>query len=288
MTDERDKNEDSQAGRLAPLRSCAPGHALTPRPGDLTQPSERVQRAASVGRSSTWSVVLRAQGGGPRARAALGELIGRYERTVTAMVRAFWHPWNITPEELKQEFFRSVIERGDIEKLDRTRGESFRGWLSVAVKHFLLNEKQKWLAQKRGNRVTAPLPFQVLHGVTPELLFDRQFAEDTVLHALARHREETKDKARFDLWARVLPGPQLDIPDLAELAAAFRKTPNGLAVEICRLRKRHKRILREIVADTLDLDANDPAADRTLELELSLLYRALCAVPRMHVVLEDA
>jgi hypothetical protein len=106
--------------------------------------------------------------------------------------------------------------------------------------------------------------------------------------ALKLHRESTKDKTRFDLWARVLPGAQLDVQDLGELAASFGKTPNAVRVEICRLRGRHKEILRKVVADTLDVDPKQPEGASAIDRELARLYRALCEVPPLQVVREDA
>jgi RNA polymerase sigma-70 factor (ECF subfamily) len=238
-------------------------------------------------RSTRWSVIVRAQGSGPAAERALGELIRRYDRTVLAIVRGFGHPRDVSPEDLKQEFFEGMLRRDDIRKLDRERGK-FRNWLHVAVKNFLKNEWEKWHAERRGNRVTTPACFEVQHDATPEHSFMRQFAEDTLLCAVNRHREETHDKARFALMVRFLPGPELDLGELAPVAAALRMPPGRLAVKIHLMREKHKRILWEVVADTLDLDPGDSQSAEAVRLEMGCLYRFLCDAPATHVVLEDA
>jgi hypothetical protein len=249
--------------------------------------ADELGSGAQHNRPSTWSVIVRAQGTGPEARHALGELIQRYERSVVAIVRAFGYPRNSSPEDLKQEFFLAVIRRDDIAKLDRTRGR-FRDWLRVAVENFLRNAWATWHAEIHGNHLTDLRAVQALHSVTPEHLFMRQFAEDTLLHALQRHRELTPDKTQFDRWLRLLPGPQLDIPELASLAAEWGMPRNRAAVRIHRMRERHRRILREVVADTLDVDASDPEGAKQVALEMGLLYRALCDTPPTQVMLEHA
>lgn len=280
MTDDLDSDEDRDDDKGVATHPPLP--ALPP----LLGPTREPQRE---GRCSTWSVILRAQADGPQARAALGELIRRYERTILRVVHEFgWRPSSPSPEDLKQEFITDVIERRDIHKLDRRRGPSFSAWLRVAVRHFLLNAKKKYHAQIRDESLTDRFPFQVLHGLTPEHVFERQFAEDTLRCALNRHRALTKDKARFDLWARVLPGTRLDVHDLGELAASFGKTPNAVSAEICRLRRRHRKILREVVADTLDVNAQQREGADAVDRELARMYRALCEVPPLQVVWEDA
>lgn len=265
------------------------GVATNPLPPDLAPLPDPAREPPGEGRCSTWSVIVRAQGDGSHARAALGELIRRYERTILRLVHDFgWRPSSPTPEDLKQGFITGVIERRDLHKLSRRRGESFSAWLRISVRHFLLNAKAMHHAQKRDESITDRGQFQVLHGITPEHVFERQFAEDTLQCALRRHRAITKDKARFDLWARVLPGTQLDVQDLGELAALFGKTPNAVSAEICRLKKRHRQILREVVADTLDVNAQQREGAATIDRELARMYRALCKVPPLQVVWEDA
>jgi hypothetical protein len=237
--------------------------------------------------STCWSVIVRAQGAGREAQRALDQLIRRYDKTVTAIIRALRPPWDLSAEELKQEFFKQMIDRRDIEKLDPSRGK-FRNWLRAALRNFMNNVWEAWRAEKRGNAVTAPLLFQAVHGCTPEHVFMRQFAEDTLLHALERHRAEAADEAKFDRLVRFLPGPQLELAELDPIAAAHGIPRGRLAVQICLAREKHKRVLRSVVADTLDVDLDDPEGARAVEVEMGLLYRALVEVPRVHVVLEDA
>lgn len=245
----------------------------------------------SLGQCSTWTVVVQAQGSGETARAALGELIRRYERTVLMLVRMKRSRWDMPAEDCAQQFFEGVIRRGDIAKLDRSRGAHFRAWLNVAVSNFMSNQRASSTTQRGGNLVTDALPFQAAHSVTPEQICMRQYAEETVLEALRRHRAAAKDKQRFDLWARVLPGPQLDITEIAELAAAFGISENHVSVEMYRLRQKHRRILSEVVADTVYIDPDDPnegGAAAAIAQETALLYRLLREVPRVHVVMENA
>lgn len=242
---------------------------------------------ARSGEAATrWTMIVRAQGSGPEAHKALGELLHRYERTVLAMLRCCRRPWNLTAEDLKQDFFLGIVRRNDVRKLDRGRGR-FRDFLRVAVGNFMKNVWKAWLAERRGNRLTTTQAFQMLHGITPEVELMREFAEDTLLHALARHREQSTDKPCFDRLMQFLPGPQLDQTELAPIAAALGMQRNCLAVKIYQMREKHKRVLREVVAETLDVDPTDPDGARAIALEMALLYRALCDAPPGHAVPEE-
>jgi hypothetical protein len=237
--------------------------------------------------STCWSVIVRAQGCGAEARQALDQLIRRYERTVMTIIGTVGHPWNRSAEDLKQEFFTRVIERSDIRKLDKERGK-FRNWLHVAVRYFVYNEWNKWKAQYTGNRVTAPMAFDAVHYATPESLAMRQFAEETLLHALARHRDRATNPHRFDQLVRFLPGPRLDFEALAPVADGLGISANALAVHLADLKAKHRRILREVVAETLDIDPATAEGERALDLEMRELYALLRDVPRVDVIVEDA
>jgi RNA polymerase sigma-70 factor (ECF subfamily) len=229
-------------------------------------------------------VIVRAQGEGPDAQRALGDLIKRYEHTVVMMFRAHRPPRDTDPEDLKQAFFTGMIARQDVLKLDPHRGR-FRSWLRVAVRNFMINYRKHHFT-RFGQ--TDPTAFEVQHGCTPELMCMRQFAEDTLLHALQRHRAESRDPEQFDRLLRFLPGPELDASELAALAAAWNVPRNRLAVQVYELREKHKRILHGLVADTLDVDPSDPEGGAAIALEMRELYRLLCEVPRESVLPEDA
>lgn len=219
-----------------------------------------------------------AQGDGPSARAALGHLIARYEATVLSTIHRHKHPRIWSASDLKQEFFRRIIERDDVRKLNEANG-SFRGWLYRAVRNFLKNRWREYAAATPGYRVTAPLlDYETLTECHAERLYEKAFAENTLAHVLARHRSEHEPRV-FEVIKRFLPGPDIDLDDAAEAAAALDMTRNAFAVAICRARKRHRKLLYEAVAEILDLNPSDPAARPEIEREMCLLYRALSECP---------
>lgn len=235
-------------------------------------------------RSSThWTLIRRAQGQGPEARVAFGQLIERYERSIVQMIRSRRHPPNQTPEEIKQEFLLRVLARADVAALDEGKG-SFRGWLSTAVKRHLLNAWDAWHAEKNPDpRTDHPEAFDVSHRECPEQLYFRQFAVDTVQHVVDALRDGAVDKERFDALKRFLPGPQLALDDVAPIASELGITPTTLRKAVFDLRKRFKDRLQQAIAETLELDPRDPSGKAEVERETQLLYRSLCERPSVDV-----
>ena len=213
----------------------------------------------SAANPTRWSLILRAQGSGADVRVALGELLNHYERFVVWLIKHYGHPPDASVEELKQEFLEGILRRNDIAKLDRERG-SFRSWLSLAVRRFLMNEWDKWRAASAGRKGTAHVEFEAIGlSVPADEVCVREFASHVLSRALSQLRDESRDVQRFDALARFLPGPQLDLVELGSLADALGTTQNALAKAICLLRARFRELMREAIADVLNLDrAPDP------------------------------
>lgn len=205
--------------------------------------------------ATRWTLIVRAQGSGTDTRAALGELIRHYEKLVVWLIRRHGHPPDQSAEELKQEFLEGVLRRNDIAKLDRARG-SFRGWLNLAVQRFLLNEWDKWRAARAGRKDSAPLVNEGVDvAVLAEDAFTREFAKIVLARTLERLRSEARDDRRFEAVVRFLPGPQMDLTELAPVARQLAITQTALAKQICLLRERFRQLLREAIGDLLDVDA---------------------------------
>ncbi len=212
----------------------------------------------TVANATRWSLIVRAQGSGADRRIALDELIGHYERFVVWLIQRHGHPPDTNAEDLKQDFLAGIWQRNDIAKLDRERG-SFRAWLNLAVRRFLMNEWGKWRAARGGRKGTVHAPLELSElSVPPEDVCTREFASHVVSRALSLQRAESRDVQRFDALARFLPGPQLDPVDAVSLCAALGTTPNALRKAICQLRGRYRELLREAIADLLDLERNPP------------------------------
>lgn len=207
--------------------------------------------------ATRWSLIVRAQGSGAETRVALGELMGHYEGFVVWLIRQHGHPPDTAAEELKQEFLEGVLRRNDIAKLDRERG-SFRAWLGLAVRRFMMNEWARWRAARAGRKGTVHTELEPSElSVPPDDVCMREFASHVVSHALSLQRRESRDLQRFDALARFLPGPQMDPIEHGVLSEALGITPNALGKAICLLRTRFRELLREAIRDLLDLE-RDP------------------------------
>jgi len=227
--------------------------------------------------STHWTLIRRAQGHGPDARTALGELLKRYERTITAMFRSYRRPPGYAPEETTQEFLTRTLARGDILKLDESKG-GFRAWLGVAVRHHVMNSWAAFFAAKNPEPHTVgSVDYDVVGRETPERVLLRKFAVDTLRAAEARLRSSHKDRARFDALRPFLPGPDMNLEARKVAAARLGTTPPGLGKELYELRKAFAECLRLTVASTLDLDPDDPASSVPIERELRELHASLYA-----------
>ena len=132
-----------------------------------------------------WSVVLAAgQGESPRAAQALERLCRSYWYPLYAYVRRSGH----RPEDaqdLTQEFFARLLAKHYLSAVHPERGK-FRWFLLSAVKRFLINERERASAAKRG-------------GTSPHIPFDGQKAEDR--YRLDAADQSTPDKLFDRAWA---------------------------------------------------------------------------------------
>jgi len=221
------------------------------------------QRFATTG----WSLVVAAGMPTAEARRALNELCAVYWSPLYMFVRHDRRGRSAADAaDLTQEFFASIIERGDIADLDRARGR-FRDWLLQAMRNFLANQSKRQSAQKRGDG-KAPLSLdaeeaerlylgEAADGLDPEKLYTRRWAMVAIERALGALRAELGDgdeqKARaLEAVTGALLGEGAEGGGYQAAAAALGTTAGALRVAATRWRKQ----LRHEIAETLELGAD--------------------------------
>lgn len=225
-----------------------------------------------------WSLVLKArEGDSSDAHTALETLCRSYWRPIFHFIRARGHQGD-EAQDLTQEFFRLVIEKGYFEQANRERGR-FRAFLKVAIKNFLANEWKKAKRTKRGGEFEfcsfdefEEERFQTggSGGETPDSAYDRQWARTTFETTLTRVREEMTGRGhgdRFDLYKPFLM-PRASESSYAEAAASAGLTEQAIKSGIHRFRERVRSFFMEEVANTV----SDP---KDLEMEARELMKAL-------------
>src|SRR6185436_13253044 len=107
--------------------------------------------------STHWSVVLAAKNGdAPRANEALEQLCRTYWPPLYAFIRREGHD-EADAKDLTQEFFLKLIERDYLQHLKHQRGR-FRSFMLTLLKNFLLEQRGRAAAQKRGGgKIFVPL-----------------------------------------------------------------------------------------------------------------------------------
>ncbi|QEH31557.1 hypothetical protein OJF2_00220 [Aquisphaera giovannonii] len=166
-------------------------------------------------------------------------------------------------EDLVQGVFASLLERGDLAALDRSKGR-LRSYLMAAASHFLANRREAEGALKRGGgRRIVPIdrleaegrrPLEPSHRLTPERLFDREWALALLGRVLARLEGESAAAGKSALFERLRPALQGDdhAPPYRAVAIDLNTTEGAVRVAAHRLRARYRELLREEVARTTD------------------------------------
>ena len=203
-----------------------------------------------------------------RAREAIEELCRAYWYPLYAFVRSRGHS-AVDAQDLTQAFFARIIETGGFSSADRKRGR-FRSYLLGAMKHFLANEWHRAQTQKRGGQVRF-IEFDALdpearyagasqQSDNPELLFDREWALETIAGALQELREEMTKAGKsdqFDALKGSLTGQ--DESPREEIAVRLSMSEGAVKVAVHRLRQRYRKLLRAAIAETVsnEADLND-------------------------------
>ncbi len=226
-----------------------------------------------------WSVVLQAaQTGSPHADQALARLCQAYWYPLYAFARRQGCS-PLDAEDLTQGFFLHLIEKNTLAVADRARGR-FRTFLLSSMKHFLINEWQRGQALKRGGaHVVVSLDADTAEtryaaeptgGVSPENLYDRNWAWTVLDRVLGRLRTEEETGGKGNLFHRLKPalmGERLG-SSYAEVAAEFNLTETALRMAVHRLRRRFRKLLREEIAPTV-------AGPKEVDEEIRHLFAAL-------------
>ena len=216
--------------------------------------------------TTRWTLVQQAgDSSHPDAAHALEYLCGAYWPPVYVFFRG---KGLNAPEaaDLTQEFFARVLEKGSFNQARRERG-TFRTFLLTCAKHFMANDWERRQTQKRGGgvqvisldhrRVEEQYQLEPHHDVTPERLFERQWAWSVVQQALTRLEAGVREAGRERMYAEcrgLLLGERADL-SYGEISTRLNVSEGALRVQVHRLRRR----LRELVLDEIQQAGGDDA-----------------------------
>jgi RNA polymerase sigma factor (sigma-70 family) len=211
-----------------------------------------------------WTLVLRARGKTPEARAALSELCEACYQPVLRFLRCEGRDED-SARELTQEFFARVLSRGGFDQADPDRGR-FRSYLVGALKHFLADQRKYEQRLKRGGGIpvetldatdgedeTASLEVADTSSQSLQAIFDREWAlaiMDRALGLLQKEFASAGKTAQFDLLKPWLMGEGPSISQ-ADVARQSGLSEGAVKVAIHRLRKRFRDIVRSEISQTL-------------------------------------
>ena len=261
----------------APLRVETPGGTMLCQRGVSNSPSESPAPGARDFHTTHWSIVVSAKGDSDGAHESLAKLCEAYWFPLYAFVRRQGTSSH-DAQDLTQEFFARLLEKGWLHGVDRERGR-FRSWLLAAMKHFLANEWDKRRTEKRGGGA-AHFSFDELDAESrlrhepvtdsAEKIYDRRWAMTLLDQVMARLRTEMAGAgklAHFETLKFSLTGEK---NAYAEVGARLGLSEGAVKVAVHRLRDRYRELLRAEIAETV-------AGPEEIEDELRALMAALSA-----------
>lgn len=212
--------------------------------------------------ATSWTNLLMARQGSPaQAEAALEKLCQSYWYPLYAHVRRRGFDAD-QAQDLTQDFFHRILRENYLGSADRTKGK-FRSFLLAALDHFLLDQRKRANAQKRGGGQViislddedAEARFQNEPAIemSPEKLFTRQWfltLYDQVLKQLREDCVKSGKQEQFDVLKAFLTD-DTGFRDYAEPAAKLGITTNAVAVAVHRLREKCRELMYAEIARTV-------------------------------------
>ncbi len=210
-----------------------------------------------------WTLIAKTRGGQSSGRnRAVDELCTIYWRPVFAFIlsRGANHE---EAEDLTQGFFAGFISSENFAKAREEQGK-LRTFILKGVRNFMIDDWRRRTRLKRGG---GKLEFsldkamedgdakfiQPSDGVTPETVFERQWALTVlsqVLNELA-DRYEKKGQAKLFEKLRFVISTDEKTTSYAEICDEFGMSEGAVKVAAFRLKNRYAELLREKIADTL-------------------------------------
>lgn len=207
-----------------------------------------------------------------------------------ALCKAYWRPLFAflllrghsvdDARDLTQGFFCELISKNKLAQADPERGR-FRSFLKAMLKNFASNEWRKDNSKSRGGdwphrsfhdpEIEAIVIRQVSSEPSPEVAFDRQWAQTVLARGLTRLEEAERIAGREQQFRllRVHLGDQDEKADYQVVSEQLGVTRNHVAVMATRLRERYRDAIRAEIADTVAEDSMLEEEMRALVLILS-------------------
>lgn len=214
-----------------------------------------------------WSLVLAASGDDlSKQREALAELCSQYWYPLYAYVRRR----GASPEDaqdITQGFFAHLLELKVIERLGGPDRGKLRSYLLTSIQNWMIKQYHKNAAQKRGSGTVFSMDslsaeeryrLEPTHVDTPERLYERRWALTMLDQAIVRLRADYESAGKGDLAAVLIPmlsRGEAKVP-MAELALQAGVTEGHARVLLYRIRKHFRAALCEVIAQTVDGEAN--------------------------------
>lgn len=209
--------------------------------------------------TTCWSAVLEAGQDSESGRQALESLCRTYWFPVYALIRRRGFDPE-TARDFTQAFFVRFLERDGFARVCRQRG-CFRSYLSRAVHHFLADEWDRARTLKRGGGVkvvrfeSGGVEERFLEappGLTPDRMFDRQWALTLMAEARCRLEREMQEAGREGVLEVLNNLGSPEATPLEVHARGLGIPVNTLKSLLRRARLRQARIVRELIAETVE------------------------------------
>ena len=200
-------------------------------------------------------------GDSQQADQALEKLCRTYWPPLYAYIRHDGHD-PAEAQDLTQEFFARLLAREYLQNLHHEEGK-FRSFLLAYVKNFLLEQRRKGRAQKRGGgcefiSLNQPMGeegylLEPVDELTLIEVFDRRWAQRILQTALDRLRQEygtRGEAAMFDILQNYqprAPGGR----SYAQLGEDLGMSEAAVKWAVHQMRQRHGELLREEIAQTV-------------------------------------